>query len=173
MPNVLKRARTDRFRAITGTAVVYTIAAIEIAVQMVFLRRAHTAFDYFVPFLVCSSMIMVIASLHWAMRRTWGASGGTPAELLTALERRHAGRRKLMRLMPWVTGYVVSGTMAGFLGQSIRTSVLDLRVAGMVLAVCGVTAGFTWLVIRRVGRVVERELREVAEARKLLSEGAD
>jgi hypothetical protein len=46
-------------------------------------------------------------------------------------------------------------------------------LAAATLASCAFTVGFGWLVIRRTNRLIDRELREAAEARRLLAEPLD
>ena len=49
----------------------------------------------------------------------------------------------------------------------------DPLSAVATLAICAATVGFVRLVVRRVSRLIERELRAAAEARRLLRDDED
>jgi len=49
----------------------------------------------------------------------------------------------------------------------------DPATAAGALAAGAAAAGFVWVTVKRIGRVIDRELREAAEARRLLSESDD
>lgn len=91
-------------------------------------------------------------------------------ELLEAMERRHAGRRRLMRFMPWGTAYLVMGTLALSVAESFQIGHVSVAVLVAATGASALTVAIVWWVIRTVSRSIDRELREAAEARKLLSE---
>jgi hypothetical protein len=121
--------------------------------------------------MVC--ILAIIVGIHGATWGILGSRGGAPLELLTDLERRHAGRRRLLRLMPWLTGFIVCGTIGFEAASMIAAGRFDLWAAFGTLAVCGVTVTLMWWTVRRVGDLIERELRQAAEARRLLADGEE
>jgi len=173
MPPVLARARTDRRRAILGAAFVYALAAwVTLSDAGHLLRsRAWPTVLSFVFTLVFTAA--VVAGMHVAMWGTFGHGSGAPLDLLADLERRHAGRRRLLRLLPWLTGFGLIGTVAAVAADMIAGGRFDPAAAAGVLAVGAVAAGFVWVTVKRIGRLIDRELREAAEARRLLSESDD
>jgi hypothetical protein len=174
MPEIVTRARTDRQRAMMGMAMAYVIVAAELTSVVVMVRHARTLLDYGAPVVITSTCAFILVGMHAAMRGTWEAFGATPEALLGALERRHKGRLRLCRILPWATSYVVIGTLGLVVAESVARGHHSLLVALFTTAVCLGTVGFAVWVIRRTRRGVERDLREVAEARKLLAgDGAD
>jgi hypothetical protein len=154
--------------ALVGVVGVYVILAGTMASQVPALRRASTAdiVDFVVALLGSAAIIVVV---HRAMRGTFGATGAAPLEALAALERRHAGRLRLMRFMPWVFACLVAASVPrAFLWEGYTAQQIELLVAAVVF-VLGVMA-FQW---PRLRRRIARDLREVAEARRLLGEVGD
>ena len=173
IPPVMVRARTDRRRAFIGLTLVYAIAAMLALSELQSLRHAHTILALTSSLFTIVCVLILIVGLHVA---TWGIVGPTssaPLALLADLERRHARRRRLLRLMPWMTGFVVCGTIGIEAASMIAAGRFDLSAAFGTLAVCGVTVALVWWTVKRVGNVIDRELREAAEARLLLTEGDD
>jgi hypothetical protein len=75
--------------------------------------------------------------------------------------------------MPWPTGFIVCGTIGFEAASMIVAGRFELSAAFGTLAVCGVTVGLVWWTVKRVGKVIDRELRQAAEGRRLLTEGED
>jgi hypothetical protein len=171
VPPVLARARTDRRRAILGMAGVYVLAAGLALAAARELLHARTAADIASNLILLVLVVALAAGVGLAMRGAFGHAGGTPLELLADLERRHARRRRLIRFMPWLTGAAVAGTLATEVAQMAAAGRFDPASAAGTLATCAATVGFVWLIATRVGRLIERELRAAAEARRLLAEG--
>jgi hypothetical protein len=173
MPPVLARARTDRGRAILGATLADALAALLLLPDARRLLRspswpAALSFGFTLVFAAA-----VIAGVHVAMWGTFGSGAGTPLDLLADLERRHAGRRRLLRFLPWLTGFALAGTIAAAAAEMIAAGRFDPAAAAGTLAIAGAAVGFVWLTMRRVARLIERELREAAEARRLLTEAED
>lgn len=173
MPNIIKRAKTDRLRAVVGVALVYVIAAGELAFAVPRLLAARTAVEAMAPLVIIAAMILIGVAVAVSVRGTLGASGATPNELLDALERRHAGRRKLGRFMPWGIGFCTLGTLGSVTAAMIAAGELVPALAAVTVALGAFTVGSGWLVIRHTNRLIDRELREAAEARRLLAEPID
>ncbi|HEY7376428.1 MAG TPA: hypothetical protein VIF57_29990 [Polyangia bacterium] len=173
MPPVLARARTDRGRAVLGATLVYGLAALLVLSDARHLLRSRSwpTVSSFAFTLVFAAVVIV--GMHVAMWGTFGHGSGTPLDLLADLERRHAGRRRLLRFMPWLVGFAVLGTVASVAAEMIAAGRFDAGAAAGMLIVAGVAVGFVWLTMRRIGRLIDRELREAAEARRLLSESDD
>jgi hypothetical protein len=172
VPTVLKRARTDRLRAFIGVGGVYAICAGLLVAAIGELRQATGALALVVPLLLIALVVVMIAGVSLAMRGTFGRGDGTPLALLAEMERRHAGRRRLIRFLPWITGASVASTIGVGVVATVAAG-FDAGGALATLAVCGVTVWCVWFVRRRVGRMIDRDLREAAEARRLLAEGAE
>ena len=173
MPRVLGRARTDRKRAILGFTVLYALAALLAPRYVRELSAAHGWVAIASSLFMLLFLLAIIVGAHVTMRGTFAPAAGAPLDLLAALERRHAGRRRLMRFMPWLTGVGVCGVIATAAAETLAAGRFDLWSAAATLATCGVTVGFVGLTIKRVGTLIERELREAAEARRLLQEEAE
>lgn len=159
-PRVAKRALTDRRRAILGMIVLYMLCGANLVGEW-----AHVSNSGGVarlgPFALTVIIVLVLGiGAPLAMRGTWGVDSASVVERISALERRHAGRRKLARLAAWAVAVSVAGSLA--------LSALDGR--WMRLVACGVSVGFAWLVLARIHRVIERDLREADQARDLLRE---
>jgi hypothetical protein len=173
MPPVLARARTVRARAILAFTLAYALAAGLTLISLHELPRAETwperASSLFVPLFV----LLMILGMHVTMRGTFARAAGAPLELLADLERRHAGRRRLIRLLPWMTGVGVGATIALEAAQMRAAGRFDPSGVASTLAVCAATVAFVRWVTRRVGKVIERELRAAAEARWLLQDLED
>ena len=112
--------------------------------------------------------LAIVVAVHVTMRGTFRGTGAAPLEALAALERRHAGRLRLMRVILWVGVCAAAASVAprvmtkGFTPLVVKQ--LALTVAALVLW------AFVWL---RLRPRINRDLREVAEARRLLGEVGD
>ncbi|MFT3764051.1 MAG: hypothetical protein QM820_00780 [Minicystis sp.] len=170
MPSIVKRAESDRLREIIGFVGIYVISGGLWAVALPHLGRARTLVEAGPPITVILVTLAVVIGAHASMRGTWRADGATPLALLDALERRHAGRRRMMRWMPWLTGAAVAGTIGTIAAIMISVGHFDADLAARTAGTGLFTIGFVWLVLRTTSRKIDRELREVAEARRLLAE---
>ncbi len=173
IPPVMARARTDRRRAFIGLTFVYVIAALLILSELQNLRHAHTVMAVTSSLFTIVCVVALIVGLHVATWGIVGRTGSAPLQLLADLERRHAGRRRLIRLMPWLTGFVVCGSIGLEAASMIAAGRFDVSGALGALAVCGVTLGLVSWTVKRVGSVIDRELRQATEARRLLTDGED
>jgi len=171
MPNIVKRAATDRRRMLLGFAGIYALAGLELAFALPALARAKSSVEAAAPTVVVLGSLAVVAVAHASMRGGFRADGVTPVALLDALATRHAGRRRLMRAMPWLTAAVVVGTIGSAAWAMIAAGRFEPVVAALTAAVSAATVALVWGVIRREGATIDRELREAAEARRLLEEG--
>ncbi|HVV52652.1 MAG TPA: hypothetical protein VHO06_23525 [Polyangia bacterium] len=171
IPPVLKRARTDRARALGAMLALYAIGlAIAVPVALDF-RRARTTLGAIDDWLGLGLLGLLVVGTQLAMRGTLGRPAAEPAALLAGLERRHAGRRRLLRFMPWATGLLVGGTIASAATAMIAARAFAAGEAVSTAVVCGVTVWLVRAVSRRTRKVIDRELAEAAEARRLLEEG--
>jgi hypothetical protein len=173
IPPVFRRALTDRKRAFVGVTLVYVLVGLLILSELRHLRDAHTSVAFASSLFSMVTLLAMIVGMHVATWGILGRTGSAPLQLLADLERRHAGRRRLLRLMPWLTGVIVCGTLGFEAASMIAAGRFDVWPALGTLAVCGVTVGLVWSTVRGVGRVIDRELRQSAEARRLLMEGDD
>jgi hypothetical protein len=165
IPRVLKRARRDRRQAVVGLVLVYVILAVTMGSQVPALRHATPA-DVVAFVLALLGAAAMIVAVHVTMRGTFRATGAAPLDSLAQLERRHAGRLRLVRMIPWFAAFAVVGDVAteGFTMRALES--LAWLVAG--LAVYFMVFVRLWLRPR-----IDRDLREVAEARRLLGEVGD
>jgi hypothetical protein len=173
IPPVIARARTDRKRAVIGLTLVYVIVALLVVSELHNLRHAPTLVAFASSLFAVISVVVLIVGLHVATWGILGRSGSAPLQLLSDLERRHAGRRRLIRFMPWVTGLLVCGTIGFEAASMIAAGRFDPLAAVGTLAICGLTVAFVSWTVKRVGNLIDRELRQAAEARRLLAEGDD
>ena len=173
MPPVLARAKTDRRRTLVAVTIGYALAAAVVLSDARSLLRTRTWPAVTSSVFTLVIVLAVIVGVHVAMWGTFGHGASAPLELLAELERRHAGRRRLLRFMPWITGFAVIAAVATTAAQMIAAGRFDPASAAGTLAAWGATVGLVWLSMKRVGRLIDRELREAAEARRLLSEGDD
>jgi hypothetical protein len=171
-PPIVGRALTDRRRAIIGIALVYVMGAALIAAGIENIRQARTTVALASPLFTIAFVLILMACVHAVMRGAFGMTGGTPLQLLEDMERRHAARRRLARLLPGLTGLGAAGAIGADAATMIAARRFDLPSALETLAACAVTVGFVWLTVKRIGRLIDRELREAAEARRLLTEDA-
>jgi hypothetical protein len=169
MPAIVKRARSDRRRQLLGLSGMYVIAAGSVATQIPALRHARTLTEYAEPIVGMLLLAAFLVAVHLTMRGTFGQHGAAPLEALAALERRHRARMRIMKMVPWVFAFVVAVSLAmaamtdGFTPQMIE------QLAAAALFVAGVVA----FVYPRLRARLEREVREAAEARRLLGEVGD
>ncbi len=163
-PAVVRRAMRDRRRAILGVTVFYLLCAALLLHGLLRLRDDRGVVE--VGSLVVEAGILLILGVGapLARRGTWGGGDSAPVlERIAALERRHAGRRRLMRLVVCAMAFTVVGNLVLF----------ALRADYGRLAECAFSVAFAWLVLGRTNRLIERDLREAAEVRKLLAEPAE
>ena len=89
------------------------------------------------------------------------------------LERRHAGRRKLLRVMRWVGAYVLSGIIVDAVHGWIASRRVDASTAiGLVVILAFAISTHLFLERWAHGRIA-RDVQEVAEARRLMAEDGD
>lgn len=170
LPRVLKRAKSDRKRALIGMAIVYAIVAGELYVAIPALLRAHSVAEAAPGIVITIVMAFLVVGMNLAMRSTMGHSAKTPEALLAALERRHAGRRRLIRVTAWGTALAVAGTLASAALGTLHAGAFNPRAAAGTGLTCALVIAFVVFVTRHVRRVIDRELREAEEARRLLAE---
>jgi hypothetical protein len=173
IPAVMRRARTDRTRALLGVTVAYVLLAFLLVSGLRELRRAHTIGALAPPLFMMLYVPIVIVGLHLTMWGRFGRAGQAPLDLLADLERRHAGRRRLIRFVRWIAGIGVCGTIAVDAIAMLAACRFDLPQAFGTLATCAATVGFVWFTVKRVGRLIDQELQQAAEARRMLTEGDD
>jgi hypothetical protein len=154
-----------------GMVFFYGIVALVALVQISYFTHPQPAGEYIGLFVVDTALLALAASLQVALRGTWGDVARTPMEALAAMDRRHAGRLRLGRFMPWGMAYVLAGAVCASMvdaGHGHPVSALDTSV---VLVLCASSASFAWLANRWVKAKIDRDLREVKEARKMLTAG--
>lgn len=173
LPNVMKRAKSDRRRAFLGLGVLYAIAMLEVGFAIPALRAAKSFSDAAAPALVTVAMAVIIAGAHVVMRGTWSDAGRAPGDLLDAMERRHAARRRLGRLTGWCAAFLCAGAIGVAILDMIHEGRFDVAEAGGTLGICAFAGAFVWVVLKRTMALIERELREAAEARRLLADGLE
>lgn len=170
MPNIVKKAAGDRRRVILGFLGIYAIAGAEVAFAVGGLRQARTALDVAPPIVVILIATAVVVAAHASMRGAWADLGTSPQALLDTLERRHAARRRMGRLLPWITGAAIAATLAVSAAVMIAARRFDAGLAATAAGAGALTAVFVGWVVRRERRKIDRDLGEIAEARRLLSE---
>jgi hypothetical protein len=155
----------------------YVISLGLLAVSIVALAQAHTAIDAAPALLMMIFLAALVVGVQIAMRGTLGrpAAGGTPLEMLAAQERRHAGRRRLIWMLPRFLGLLFVFAVGIEIASMIAARRFDLPGTLAVLAAFAVTAWFVRAVTTRVARIIERDRREAAEVRRLLDsdDGSD
>jgi hypothetical protein len=168
MPNVIKRAKTDRMRFLLGMLGLHVLSALQVLAQIPRLRRAHSALEHADPAIIIATTALILASAHIAMRGTLERTGERPVDLIAAMERRNAGRLLLVRAMPWIMAFTIASSLAVFVARAVthQVDVAD-ESAGLVLQGAGVA--FVLLVLRRFRRDIGRDMLESAEARRLLA----
>ena len=170
MPSIVKRAESDRRRLILGFVGIYVLAGLQIGFAIRALARARDLIGASAPMVVVIVTVAIVIMGHVAMRGSFRDDGSAPLALLDGLERRHAGRRRMMRWMPWVTGAAVAGTVGTVAAAMIATRRFHAGLAASTAAACLATIALVWITNRRVGAKIDRELREATEARRLLTE---
>jgi hypothetical protein len=68
---------------------------------------------------------------------------------------------------------VIGGTVALQLMSMLATGRFDLPATFETIGTGAATLALVWLTMRRVGNLIDRELRQTAEARRLLTEEDD
>lgn len=170
IPPVMGRARTDRTRALIGLTGVYAIGGAVILAELSELRQDHTTADLAGSLFTAVCALIIIVGVHVNTWGILGRSGGAPLDLLVDLERRHARRRRLLRFLPWITGLTVCGTVAIQVVSMLATGRFDLWAILVAGASCAATIAVVWFFMKRIGAVIDRELRQSVEARRLLAE---
>jgi len=170
IPNVLRRARTDRARALGGMMFLYVIVILLALSAAAEVHRARSRLAGLPGWFSLATLGLLVVGAQIAMRGTIGRRD-EPVDLLAGLERRHAGRRRLLRFMPWATGFMVVGMVGGAAASMVAAGAFDLGDALTTVVACGVAVWLIWAVMRRTSRLIDRELAEAAEARRLLEEG--
>lgn len=169
MPDVVNRARSDRRKAMVGAVLVYAIAAAVLASSAATLHRGSPPADVIEFVVVLLGMGVMLVAVHRAMRGTFTATGAAPLDALAAMERRHAGRLRIMKLVPWMFAFfLVTGLLLGAMRGGITPGAAVTTAAATTFV--GVCVGFLY---PRMRRRIDRDLREAAEARRLLSEVGD
>jgi hypothetical protein len=171
IPTVLKRARTDRARALGGMIALYAITLVVALPVVRDLRRGPATLGAVNDWIGLAGLGLLAVGAQLAMRGTFGRSAPEPAALLAGLERRHAGRRRLIRFMPWGTGFIVAGTIGASAAAMIAARAFDWGEALSTALACAAAVWLVRAVIRRTRGIIDRELAEAAEARRLLEEG--
>jgi hypothetical protein len=174
LPSVVRRARTDRVRAWVGMTGIYVLALTVGVVTIPDLRGAHTVVVLSSPLLTFALLAIILVGTHASMRGSLGRTGsGSLLQLLADMERRHAGRRRLIRLLPWFTGLAVSGAIADSAIAMASAGRFSLGAALGTLGTCGFTVVFVWFVAARTARTIDCDLREAAEVRRLMTDGEE
>ena len=75
-----------------------------------------------------------------------------------------------MRTIPWLVGASMAGNAGVLAARMIAAGRFDLASACGTAAYCAATIALAWLVLRRASSKIDRELREAAEARRLLAD---
>ncbi len=170
MPAVVRRAWTDRRRAKLGMSFFYGIFGVVGLAQVPYFLHPRPANEYVGLFVVDTALFALAARMHAALRGTWGELAQTPREALAAMERRHAGRLRLGRFMPWGVAYLLAGVVCASMADAGEGHLTSARAVGVVLALSASGAS-SWLAHRWVKAKIDRDLREVKEARRMLGEG--
>ncbi|APR77254.1 Hypothetical protein A7982_02601 [Minicystis rosea] len=170
MPSIVKRAESDRRRLILGFVGIYAIVAVQLGFAIRALARARDLVGASEPVMTVLVTLAIVVIVHVSMRGGFRDDGSAPLALLEGLERRHAGRRRMMRWMPWLIGAGIAGTMGTMTATMIATGQFQPGPAATTAATCLASIALAWIMIRRVGTKIDRELREAHEARRLLTE---
>lgn len=135
------------------------------------LRQASTPADVAGVVLALLGTAAILVAVHVTMRGTFRATGAaTPLEALAQLERRHAGRLRLVRVLPWFAAFGLAGKVAqAAMSEGFTTRVVEW-IAGDVALLVVYFAVFVRLWLRPR---IDWDLREAAEARRLLGEVGD
>jgi hypothetical protein len=160
--------------AVAALVLAYVILAGTMASQVPALIHASTRADIADFALGLLGGAAILVALHVTMRGTFRAAGAAPLEALAQLERRHAGRLRLVRAVLWIFGCVLAATVA----QAVVTEGFSMLVFERLAKT--EAAPVVWIVVWFVVFVrlwmrprIDRDLREVAEARRLLGEVGD
>lgn len=173
MPGVLTKARADRKRALIGLVVLYAMLAPIAVLMLVQLRHAVAIADFAAPLFVLSIVAIILMGVHRALGGTLAEGALTPGQLLDGLERRHAGRRKLLRVMRWVGAYVLSGIIVAGVHGWIASGRVDAPTAIAVVVILAFAISTHLFLERWASGRIARDLQEVAEARRLMAEDGD
>jgi hypothetical protein len=170
IPPVLRRAMTDRTRARWGLRVVYLLSIAIAAPALLDLWRTRTPFEVVKSVVGLATLALLVVGARIAMRGTIGSPTEEPLALLAGLERRHAGRRRLIRIMPWLLGAMLVETVGITIAEMVRARAFDPGSALATVVACGAAIWLVRMSMKHTARIIDRELREAAEARRLMSE---
>ena len=165
MPDVVRRARNDGLRARWAMVATYAVTATAFLLQLWALAHKDRPLDRATAALACVVIGVVVGAGATAMQGTWSARGDAPLDALAALDRRNAGRQRVVVVMRWCVGLFCAAAIGLHfaLGSGEPLSKLAQLALPIVLMV---------LVDRRARWRFERDRREIAEARRLLAESA-
>lgn len=166
MPDVVRRARNDARRARWAMAASYAVFVAAILFELWMLAHKDRPLDRAGIALACAFAGALMGAASAAMQGTWSAQGDAPLDALAALERRNAGRQRVLVVMRWCVAVFIVASIALYvaLGRGVPGEPLSK------LARLGVPVVLMVLVDRRARARFERDRRESAEARKLLAE---
>ena len=170
MPAIVAKERTNRKLAIVGMSLVYVIFVPVTWSLVGELRKAQSRLDVLMALVVAAMMMAILIGMHVSMRGTFGNPGAAPLAQLDALEKRHRGRLRLARFIPWCVGSFVVAIVAITIADDIAKGHFNradvVALAGM--AVISIVP--SWLVLAFVRKRVLRDLAEITEARRLLND---
>jgi len=173
LPKILKRARSDRMRAVVGLVFVWGI----VLVQSGFALRA-LLFGHPEPITAASHVativagVIIVTGVHMAMRGTLGQSGGDPVALLESMRARHRARRGIKTVLWAGTAFLVITVLGLAVWRSVEDGYVVAHLAGGVIP-AALLVGLVIFVTRRVDGVMDRELREADEVERILREEDD
>ena len=170
MPSVLTRARNDRKRVFVGRLLVYLMLLPVALLQVPPLRRAVTLADFGAPLFIISMVAIILICVHVALRGTLAEGRLTPLELLNELEKRHAGRRKLLRFLPWIGAYVLSGMIVAAVHGWVAAGRVDVPTIILLVVILAYAIGTHIFLDRWARGRITRDVKAVAEARRLLAD---
>ncbi|MCL2448725.1 MAG: hypothetical protein FWD17_07255 [Polyangiaceae bacterium] len=150
----MRRARADGLRARWGLGALYLLGALALLWQFWVLQHAGTALERARAVVACVAVGVLVGAASAAMQGTWSAQGDAPFDLLAALERRNAGRQRLLVVLRWCVGPF-----------SVAEVALGARVWTTALAI-----GLVVVFDRRARALFDRDRRELVEARSILSD---
>ena len=94
------------------------------------------------------------------LRDAWhlGERGAEAAwKLLAAMDGRHAGRRRLLRLLPWYGGTIALLTAGILVAGSLAKGRVDAGEVVVLLVLTATSALFAWFLHSRLGERLDRE----------------
>jgi hypothetical protein len=153
---------------IIGFVGLWFLAAMQIAIAARWFSHARDALDVTASLVIFVFAAIVLSSSHFTARGQFGRTSDTPAALLGALERRHIARLRMMRWIPWLTGAVVTATIALTIATMLAVRRFDAFTVVSVALCCAASIGYSRFVMKRVGAKIGAELRDIARARELV-----